>query len=404
MRLLSSLLTKFVQNGALRVINADGELFTFGGKAPGPTVTMQLHDRALHALIALNPELHVGEAYMNGALTFEDGSTVGDFMQLFSLNRAGLSGQASQQWLRRFWRAARRWHQANPVHVAARNAQHHYDVPPSVYRLFLDEGLNYSCAFFENPRTDTLEQAQTAKLQRITDKLMLKPGMTVAELGSGWGSMAIHIARTTGAKVVGVTPAGNQVETARQRAEAAGVGHLVEFRQIDYRQLEGRFDRVVSVGMMEHVGVGHFDEYFGVIRKLLADDGYAMIHCIGRMKPPSATGPFIRKYIFPGAYVPSLSEVFPATERQELWVADMEVLRLHYHYTLQHWIGRFAANRRQIAAISGERFCRAWEYYLAAVDVGFSNGTNMVFQLLLSKAVDAVPIVRDEFIRGRLAP
>lgn len=399
MLLLSKLLTRFVHNGTLRVINADGELFTFGGKGPGPVVTMQLHDKALHTKIALNPELYVGEGYMDGTLTFEDGSTVGDFMQLFSLNRSGLSSQASQQVLRKAWRAARRWHQNNPAAQAAKNAQHHYDVAAEIYRLFLDEGMNYSCAFFENPETDTLEQAQTTKLQRITDKLMLKPGMRVVEIGSGWGSMAIHIAKTTGASVLGVTPAINQVETARARAEAAEVGHLVEFRQTDYRALEGAFDRVVSVGMMEHVGVHHFDEYFLKIRNLLTDDGWAMIHCIGRMKPPSATGPFIRKYIFPGAYVPSLSEVFPATERAELWVADMEVLRLHYHYTLQHWIKRFAENRAAIVGIADERFARAWEYYLAAVDVGFQNGTNMVFQLLLSKRIDAVPIVRDVFIK-----
>ena len=404
MRLLSSLLSKFVRNGTLRVINADGELFTFGGQGPGPIVTMQLHDKALHTQIALNPELYVGEGYMNGTLTFEDGSDVRDFMQLFSLNRTGLSAHPSQQALRKVWRAARRWRQNNTVENAAKNAQHHYDVAPEIYRLFLDEGMNYSCAFFENPESDTLEQAQTTKLQRITDKLMVGPGMTVAEIGSGWGSMAIHIAKTTGASVVGVTPAGNQVETARQRAEAAGVGHLVEFRQIDYRDLEGQFDRIVSVGMMEHVGVHHFDEYFLKIRNLLKDDGWAMVHCIGRMKPPSSTGPFIRKYIFPGAYVPSLSEVFPATERTELWVADMEVLRLHYHYTLQHWIKRFAANRDAIVALSDERFYRAWEYYLAAVDVGFSNGTNMVFQLLLSPKIDSVPIVRDVFIKPDRQP
>lgn len=401
MRLLSALLSKFVQNGTLRVINANGELTTFGARRPGPLVTMRLHDKALHTRIALNPELYVGEGYMDGTLTFEDGSDVGDFMQLFAANRTGLSSQASQQVLRKAWRAARRWHQNNPAAQAAKNAQHHYDVAPEIYRLFLDEGLNYSCAFFENPEADTLEQAQAAKLQRITDKLMLKPGMTVAEIGSGWGSMAIHIARTTGASVVGVTPAGNQVETARARAEEAGVGHLVEFRQTDYRALTGKFDRIVSVGMMEHVGVHHFDEYFGKIKDLLTDDGWAMVHCIGRMKPPSATGPFIRKYIFPGAYVPSLSEVFPATERQELWVADMEVLRLHYHYTLVHWRRRFKANREAILALSDERFYRAWEYYLAAVDVGFQNGTNMVFQLLLSPKIDAVPIVRDVFIKPR---
>jgi cyclopropane-fatty-acyl-phospholipid synthase len=399
MHLLNSLLTSFVKNGRLRLINADGELSAYGGQGPGPDVTMRLHDKALHTKIAVNPELHAGEAYMDGTLTFENGSTVGDFMSLFAHNRAGLYGHASQQVLKSAWKAAKRWHQANPIGVAAKNAQHHYDVHPDIYRLFLDEGLNYSCAFFMDPETDTLEQAQVTKLQRITDKLLLKPGMTVAEIGCGWGSMAIHIARTTGASVVAVSPAGQQIAVAKQRAEEAGVGHLCDFRQIDYRELDGKFDRVVSVGMMEHVGIGHFEAYFTSIRNLLTDDGYAMVHCIGRMLPPSTTGPFIRKYIFPGAYVPSLSEVFAATERTAMWVADMEVLRLHYHYTLQHWIKRFAANKEAIIALSDERFYRAWEYYLAAVDVGFGNGTNMVFQLLLSAKIDAVPIVRDEFVK-----
>ena len=246
---------------------------------------------------------------------------------------------------------------------------------PRLYRLFLDDGLNYSCAIFEHPATDTLEQAQHRKLQRATAKLRLRPGMTVAEIGSGWGAFAIHIAAATGARVTAINVSPEQLRIARENAIAAGVDNLVEFREIDYRALEGRFDRVV-----------------------LADDGFALVRCIGRMRPPGSTGPFIRKYIFPGAYVPSLSEVFAATERGGLRVADMEVLRLHYHYTLQHWRRRFAANCARAADLYDKRFCRMWEYYLAAVDVGFSNGSNMVFQLLLSARIDAVPIMRDYMI------
>ncbi|MEO9188676.1 MAG: cyclopropane-fatty-acyl-phospholipid synthase family protein [Acetobacteraceae bacterium] len=395
MRLLANLLTRFVQNGTLHLIDADGIAHVFGGHAPGPVVTVRLHDRALHTKLALNPELHAGEAYMNRTLTFEGGSDVGDLMALFSLNRGGLAGHASQRVLRRAWRGVRRWHQANHPRTAAANARHHYDVTTDIYRLFLDAGLNYSCAFFEDPEHDTLEQAQQEKLRRATAKLLLSPGMSVAEIGSGWGSFAIHIAATTGARVTAINVSPEQIRVARERAAQAGVGALVEFREIDYRSLDGRFDRVVSVGMMEHVGIGHFDAYFGKIRALLTDDGYAFVHCIGRMLPPSSTGPFIRKYIFPGAYVPSLSEVFAATERNALWVADMEVLRLHYYHTLRHWRARFAANRARAVELTDERFCRMWEYYLAAVEVGFLNGSNMVFQLLLSKKNDAVPIVRD---------
>jgi cyclopropane-fatty-acyl-phospholipid synthase len=395
LRLLSNLLTRFIQNGEMRLTDADGRQHLFGGRAAGPRVTIRLSDRALHTRLALNPELHAGEAYMNGTLTFQDGSDIGDFMAIFAANRSGLAGHASQRLLRRAWRGLKRWHQANPVGVAAANARHHYDLSVDLYRLFLDEGLNYSCAFFEDPERETLEQAQRNKLERLTAKLGLRPGMTVAEIGSGWGSLAIHMALTTGARVVAINVSPEQIRIARERAAAAGVGDLVEFRELDYRALEGRFDRVVSVGMMEHVGIGQFDAYFATVKRLLAADGYAVIHCIGRMTQPGTTGPFIRKYIFPGAYVPSLSEVFAATERQALWVADMEVLRLHYHHTLRHWRARFAANRTRAAELYDERFCRMWEYYLAAVDVGFLNGSNMVFQIAVSARIDAVPIVRD---------
>ena len=400
MKLLSNLLVRFIRNGEMRLTDADGRQHVFGGAGPGPRVALRLSDRGLHTRLALNPELHAGEAYMNGTLTFEEGSDIGDFMAIFAANRSGLAGHASQRLLRRAWRGLKRWHQANPVGVAAANARHHYDLSVDLYRLFLDEGLNYSCAFFENPEEDTLEGAQRRKLERLTAKLGLRPGMTVAEIGSGWGSLAIHMASTTGARVVAINVSPEQIRIARERAAAAGVGDLVEFREVDYRVLEGRFDRVISVGMMEHVGIGQFDAYFATIRRLLTDDGYGVIHCIGRSTQPGTTGPFIRKYIFPGAYVPSLSEVYAATERQGLWVADMEVLRLHYHHTLRHWRARFAANRERAAELYDERFCRMWEYYLAAVDVGFLNGSNMVFQIAVSARIDAVPIVRDFMVPG----
>ncbi len=258
--------------------------------------------------------------------------------------------------------------------------------------------MQYSCAYFRDPEHDTLEEAQRNKLIHATSKLQLKPGMTVAEIGSGWGGFAIHLARETGVHVTGVNVSPAQVKVARAHAEAAGVSDRVEFRELDYRQFTGQFDRVVSVGMMEHVGIGHFDEYFIKIRELLKPDGYAFIHCIGRMSQPGTTGPFIRKYIFPGGYVPALSETFSATERCGLWCDDMEVLRLHYRYTVKHWRERFAKNRAQAVAIYDEKFCRMWEFYLAAVELEFLHGSHMVFQLLLSTKRDAVPITRDFMI------
>ena len=315
MRLLSSLLTKFIHDGTLVLTDAHGKQHSFGGKGPGPSVHVRLHEPALHTKLALNPELYAGEAYMDGTLTLSEGSDIGDLLTLFSVNRSGLGAHSSQKLLRRLLRAVKRWQQANLVGQAAANARHHYDLSEAFYRLFLDEGLNYSCAFFENPETDSLEQAQANKLARITRKLGLTPGMTVAEIGSGWGSLAINIAKSTGARVVAVNVSPEQIRVARDRAQAAGVADRVEFRELDYRALDGRFDRVVSVGMMEHVGVTQFDAYFRKIGELLAPGGYGVVHCIGRMTPPGTTSPFIQKYIFPGGYVPALSEVFASTER-----------------------------------------------------------------------------------------
>jgi cyclopropane-fatty-acyl-phospholipid synthase len=395
MRLLSSLLRRFIRLGTLRVRDAGGHVHVFGGIKPGPDVGIHIRDRKLYLKLFLNPELAAAEAYMDGTLTLEDGAQVHDFLLLFSVNRAGLYSYGSQRLLRRLWRAMRRWHQANPVGIAAAHARHHYDLSTEVYRLFLDEQMQYSCAYFRDPEHDTLEQAQRNKLIHTTTKLQLKPGMTVAEIGSGWGGFAIHLARETGAHVTAVNVSPEQIKVARENAAAAGVSDRVEFRELDYRQLIGQFDRVVSVGMMEHVGIGHFDEYLMKIRGLLKPDGYAFVHCIGRMSQPGTTGPFIRKYIFPGGYAPALSETFAATERCGLWCDDMEVLRLHYHYTIKHWRERFAQNRAKAAAIYDERFCRMWEFYLAAVELEFLHGSHMVFQLLLSIKRDAVPITRD---------
>jgi len=394
LRLLSGLLRQFIRNGSLLLVAADGSESRFGGAGPGPDVVVRLHRADLHWKLALNPELYAGEGYMDGALTVDGEGGIHGLLLLFSVNRPGLARAGSQRVLRRIWRGLRRWQQANPIGVAAANARYHYDLPTELYRLFLDAGLNYSCAFFEDPDRDTLEHAQSRKLARIIAKLRLAPGMTVAEIGSGWGSLAIAIAQH-GATVTAINVSPEQLAVARQRAAAAGVADRVTFRELDYRDLTGRFDRVVSVGMMEHVGIGQFDAYFSQVRGLLAPGGYAMIHCIGRMSPPGTTGPFIRKYIFPGGYVPALSEVFAATERTGLWVADMEVLRLHYAHTIRHWRRRFAANRETARALMDERFCRMWEFYLAAVELGFLHGSNMVFQLLLSAERDAVPIVRD---------
>ncbi|MFT5181007.1 MAG: cyclopropane-fatty-acyl-phospholipid synthase [Alphaproteobacteria bacterium] len=391
MLLLANLLKGFVQRGRLKLIDAHGKTHEFGDDG-GDQVTLRLHDRASHRKLFFNPELAAAEAYMDGTLTFEDGSAIYDLLYLFSINRPSLGAHPVQGLQRRLWRAARRRHQANDVEKSKSQARHHYDLSTDLYRLFLDQDLHYSCGFFRSP-DDSLEVAQAAKLTRAISKLALEPGMSVCEIGGGWGAFAIALAKA-GADVTSINVSPEQIRIAEQCARDAGVGDRVRFVQKDYREVEGSFDRVVSVGMMEHVGIGHIDEYFAKIRALLTPDGFAFVHSIGRMTQPGTTGPFIRKYIFPGGYVPALSEVFAAAERQGIWVADMEVLRLHYYYTIRHWRRRFAARRDEAVALYDERFCRMWEFYLVAVELGFLNGSNMVFQLLLSTQRDAVPVDR----------
>lgn len=390
---LGNLLNTFVKNGQLKICDPTGKAHVFGSGVDGPSVTVRIHDRALIWKLFLNPELNTAEGYMDGRLTFEDGSSVHDLLHLFYVNRKRLAKHPVQGIVQRCWRMMRRYHQANSVRRAKLQARHHYDLSADFYRLFLDKDLNYSCGFFSTPDV-SLEEAQDAKLTRCVAKLAIRPGMTVAEIGGGWGALAIRLAQA-GAEVVSINVSPEQIAVAKLAVAAAGMENRVRFVQKDYREFDGQFDRVVSVGMMEHVGIGHLDAYFAKVRDLLKPDGYAFIHSIGRRSLPGTTGPFIRKYIFPGGYVPALSETFAATERQHLWVADMEVLRLHYHYTLKHWRARFKQSRDQAAALFDERFCRMWEFYLSVAELEFLHSTSMVFQLLLSKKVDAVPLNRD---------
>lgn len=395
---LSNLLETFVKKGRLTVIDVDGSSHIFGCGEDGPSVVMRLHDKALRWKLFFNPELQAAEAYMDGGLTFEDGSDCYDLLTLFSINRGPLASHKVQGLLRRGWRAMRRRQQQNDVERAKRQARHHYDLSTELYKLFLDENLTYTCAFYRSP-DDTLEEAQAAKLTRVIAKLGLKPGMSVVELGGGWGTLAILLAKE-GVNVTSVNVSPEQIKIAKQNAVKAGVAKRIDFVQKDYREVSGQYDRVVSVGMMEHVGIGHFEEFFGQVRALMKPDGYAFIHSIGRMTQPGTTSPFFRKYIFPGGYTPALSETFAELERQGLWVADMEVLRLHYYYTLRDWRKRFAANRDKARELYDERFCRMWEFYLGAAELGFLHGSNMVFQLLLARERDVVPLDRNFIVEA----
>ncbi len=392
MRLLAHMLSRFVRNGTLRVIDAGGGRHTFGDGAP--VVTMRLSDKTLHRRLFLNPEMAMGEGYMDGTITFED-SSLEDFLLLFAQNRTSFGSYPLQGLMRRVRRTIRTVLEHNPVAKARDNVAHHYDLSGELYDLFLDDDRQYSCAYFADPG-DTLETAQARKKQLIAAKLMLAPGQRILDIGSGWGGLALHLARQApDITVTGVTLSEEQHKVSVERAAAMGLADRVTFLLKDYRHVEGDFDRIVSVGMFEHVGVASYPEFFGQVKQRLTDDGIALLHAIGHISPPGATSPWLRKYIFPGGYAPALSEVLPVVEQHYLWVTDMEIWRLHYARTLRAWYERFSANRSRVAALYDERFCRMWEFYLLSTEMAFRYGSSMVFQIQLAKQRDAVPITRD---------
>lgn len=389
--MLQSLLDRTFLTRAIRVRLPDGRELTAGPGAP--ELTAVISDTTTALAIAANPELALGEAFMEGRFLIEDGD-IYDFLQLTTSQLAMRPRARKLNLLQRLRRGAE---QANDRLHARENVHHHYDLTVDFYRLFLDQDLQYSCAFFETPDA-TLEQAQVAKKRRLIDKLVLSSDQTVLDIGCGWGGLGLSMAER-GGRVTGVTLSTEQHRTANERAAALGLSDRAVFRLQDYRDLNQTFDRIVSVGMFEHVGAPNYQEYFDTVARLLDDDGVAVIHSIGRRSPPSRTQPFIRKYIFPGGYIPALSEVLPAIERSGLWVTDMEVLRLHYAETLKRWRRRFLARRDEALTMYDERFCRMWEFYLAASEVAFRELGHMVFQLQLTKKPTAVPLSRDYLCR-----
>ena len=385
--MLQALLDRTFQTRSIRVRLPDGRELTAG---PGePELTAVLSDMKTAVAIAANPDLALGEAFMDGTFRIEGGS-IYDFLQLTTSQLALRPRSPKLTWVQRIRRGAE---QANDRLHARSNVHHHYDLTVDFYRLFLDDDLQYSCAFFETSDA-SLEEAQVAKKRRLIDKLLLEPGHSALDIGAGWGGLGLSMVER-GARVTGVTLSTEQHRTANERATALGVADRAVFRLQDYRDLNQTFDRIISVGMFEHVGVPNYQEYFDTVARLLDEDGVAVIHSIGRKSPPNRTQPWVRKYIFPGGYIPALSEVLPAIERAGLWVTDMEVLRLHYAETLRHWRERFLARRGEALAIYDERFCRMWEFYLAASEVAFRELGHMVFQLQLTKKQTAAPLSRD---------
>ncbi len=392
--MLERMLAGFIREGRLTVRTAGGRTLRFGAPAPGVAdVAIRFRDRASFLRVALRPMLHFGEAYMNGDLVLEEGR-LADLFELCGRNLANRARSRSGPFRRGFRALARRLQQHNPIAASRRNVAHHYDLSETLFRLFLDSDLNYSCAYFARPDL-SLEEAQRAKQRHIAAKLLLAPGQRVLDIGSGWGSLALALAGMEKVSVDGVTLSTEQHARANARAAAAGLADRVRFRLADYREVTGTYDRIVSVGMFEHVGSPQYETFFATLRRLLAPDGVALIHSIGRMDPPGLTDPWTRKYIFPGGYIPALSEVLPVVERAGFWATDIEILRLHYAETLRHWRERFLAKKNVIRDIYDERFCRMWEFYLAGSEMGFRHGGLMVFQLQLARRVDTVPLTRD---------
>lgn len=395
MAMIDTLLGKIVRGGRLIVVIPDGSQRSFGD-GPSEPLKVRLADNKLAFDIARNPRVGVGEAYMDGRLTVENGDILDLLRLVVGSNRwedKGAGRKALNKGKKRFLAMFRR----NSATSSRRNVAHHYDVGNDLYRLFLDDDLQYSCAYFTDP-ANSLEQAQSDKKAHIAAKLYLKPGQKVLDIGCGWGGTALYLNRVADVDVLGVTLSEEQLKVARQRAQDAGVADRVKFELIDYRSLTGRFDRIVSIGMFEHVGAAHFDEFFIKCRELLADDGVMLLHTIGKYGKASAPDPFTNKYIFPGYHLPSISQLAAATERARLITSDLEILRVHYAYTLNHWYDRAVAAKAQIVKLYDERFYRMWTFYLSGGVVAFEGGSMCNFQAQYVRDRTALPITRDYMI------
>ena len=391
--LLQRIVEKLVRVGNLAITGPDGVTRNFGDGS-GDKVHMVIHTRRAERAITLHPSLAIPEAFMEQEMDFVEGDVL-SFLHLVYLN-TGISWLDSQwgKLLNQARLAARPFQQLNNARRSKKNVERHYDLSGELYKLFLDQDMQYSCAYYERPDM-TLEEAQLAKKRHIAAKLKIKPGQTVLDIGCGWGGLGLYIARTLQTDVLGITLSTEQHQVATDRAHAEGLQNRAHFELRDYRHLSERFDRIVSVGMFEHVGVNHYRTFFDKCATLLKPDGVMLLHTIGRVGPPTTTNAFIRKHIFPGGYIPALSEMMPYIERSGLMVTDIEVLRLHYAETLKAWRERFLANRDKVRAIYDERFCRMWEFYLSGSEASFRWQDLVNFQIQLTRKNDVLPMTRD---------
>ena len=392
-RMLKGFLSRTIKKGSLDATDSEGGKHTFGD-GNGKPIAIRFTRSSAERNVILNPGLKLGEEFMDGGVVFEAG-TVYDFLELVFTN---LNARYPTHLMRigsQLRYMTRRLRQMNNQIRARRNVAHHYDLDGTLYSLFLDGDQQYSCAFYERGNMDDLDAAQLAKKRHLASKLALEPGQKVLDIGSGWGGLGLYLADRCGVDVTGVTLSEEQHAVSNKRAEERGLADRARFLLKDYRKVEGPFDRIVSVGMFEHVGVGHYKEFFAACRDLLTPDGVMLLHSIGRIDGPGDTSIWIQKYIFPGGYIPAVSEVVPAIEKNDLIITDMEILRLHYAETLKEWRRRFMERRDEVKAIYDERFCLMWEFYLASSEVSFRYWGLMNFQIQMTKELQALPLTRD---------
>jgi cyclopropane-fatty-acyl-phospholipid synthase len=395
MSLIGRLVDKLLPQGSLTLITPGKAPRTYG-RGGGKHLTVRFTDRKVAFQILRNPRLGLGEAYMDGRVIIEDGTILDLLAMVVGANRWEEKGEGRRALAKgKATRTLKRMLLSNTPRRARRNVAHHYDLSDELYELFLDTDRQYSCAYWTDPN-NSLEQAQSDKKAHIAAKLALQPGQRVLDIGCGWGGMALFLHQVAGVDVLGITLSVHQLKIARERAAAAGVSDHVKFQLIDYRLLEGQFDRIVSVGMFEHVGARSYHAFFAHCRSLLKPDGVMLLHTIGKLGETSpASDPFTDKWIFPGYHLPSLSQITSASEKVRLIASDVENLRLHYAYTLHHWLERATRNRARIEAMYDARFFRMWEFYLSGGIVMFENGAACNYQVQYVRERTALPITRD---------
>ena len=392
MLILKFILRKLIRLGTLTLIDSYGKYHVFGG-GEDLRVTIRFTDNLTSWKLIFSPSLALGEEYMDGRIIVENG-TIFDLLSLLGKNLENQKKSGMYEFLEPYRKLFRRFQQYNPIITSHKNVAHHYDLSNELYSMFLDKDLQYSCAYFNTPSSD-LESAQEQKKFHIAAKLSLKGNQNVLDIGSGWGGMGLFLAKNYEVNVTGVTLSLNQLRVSQQRAIEENLSDRLIFKLQDYRKLTGTFDRIVSVGMFEHVGVNQYEIFFKKVEKLLSSDGVILLHTIGRNTPPSVTDPWIRKYIFPGGYIPALSEVSKEIEKTSFIITDIEFLGPHYAETLRHWRLRFGKNRENIKALYDEHFCKMWEFYLAASEMAFRYLGMSVYQIQLTKKDGVIPITRD---------